>query len=384
MDNPRTGREYFGTHPLEEDGKHDGYKNSISKDSNVWLRPTRNFIIEVSGEFQGMDNCRHSQQQYADYAQRKLFLRDSWGAQLCEDKASWKTACISGFVVKTWSKHETWKTPPTNPAPSDLKNGEPNEQSRVGNSTQSSAGRSKSSDPGHRSNQYKIRRNAGPQHQAARSRSFDTNTRRAPTSMAPPPPHAVEEVEPNHSVKEFALDAVYGISLQAFEPETRPEVTVRTHAFCKRMTSPYLFIEINKLDDENKLVLEKVAMATSIALYNRHRQRLAWKHKAPSSAVDSTQLAADLKIFGITGSGQIYKIWCTEPKAGDSPWRGCTMTQVARYDCSFSHDVAKFSEWLNEIHRWAITVHGQSCKNELEVRVGQHPESNKGQLGHES
>ena len=331
-----------------------------------------------------MKNCQALQQQYADYARDKFFPRDSWDFELNEKKSFWKTVCVSGLPMRMMPNHVTWKTPPkyTPPPPAPM----PRDTSvRVdsGKSAQLSAGRSKSSDPGSRHEpdrkdtrgnmrSFTVRgqsthgldqpgaarsqssnRSDAWKHtlsRTARSQSLDTINRR--------------EITPQKAVK---LDFTYGISLQAFEPEIRPEVKVRTHVFFQRMTCPYAFVKFNEADDEDdKSIKQEMASPTLNALYNRYLQRKASKQKASSSAVNSTQLAADLKIIGITGSKNIFRVWCMDPKARDLTWAGATLTSVARYDCTSPHDVRKFMDWINEIHRWGLTVHGQSWKDELE------------------
>lgn len=41
-------------------------------------------------------------------------------------------------------------------------------------------------------------------------------------------------------------------------------------------------------------------------------------------------------------------------------------------DCEANvHNTRVLAEWINEIHRWGVTVHGPACKDEIKVGLQQ-------------
>ena len=35
--------------------------------------------------------------------------------------------------------------------------------------------------------------------------------------------------------------------------------------------------------------------------------------------------------------------------------------------CTEPHEVKELADWINEIHRWGLSVHGPSCENDVKI-----------------
>lgn len=45
------------------------------------------------------------------------------------------------------------------------------------------------------------------------------------------------------------------------------------------------------------------------------------------------------------------------------------MVEATQADMSSLHDVTHFCDWINEIHRWGLTVHGPSCGRDVQYCI---------------
>ena len=45
------------------------------------------------------------------------------------------------------------------------------------------------------------------------------------------------------------------------------------------------------------------------------------------------------------------------------------MRSVCDGDCNFAIDVRELSDWINEIHRWGLSVHGPNCENDIKICI---------------
>ena len=59
------------------------------------------------------------------------------------------------------------------------------------------------------------------------------------------------------------------------------------------------------------------------------------------------------------------------------------MYRLAQNDCESSEGVSSFVNWVNEIHRWGLTVHGPSCERDIKCCINSTPGAVRTSLGTE-
>jgi len=167
-------------------------------------------------------------------------------------------------------------------------------------------------------------------------------------------------------------DCMYWISLQAFNPEYREAVAGYVHVndLTEGLLCPYLTVEFSEDAAGSVKASQKIAVAGSLALYNRYMLR---KKRLEQCGLDSTSDAyRDIRHYGILFQAAYYEVWIVRPDIQEGSWQGCTMSRLyfAKLDMG-APQVRKLIDWLNEIHRWAITEHGPACKLDVKT-VLQH------------
>lgn len=196
-------------------------------------------------------------------------------------------------------------------------------------------------------------------------------------------PPVVDETVPREDYAfDIRPDCSYWVSLQAFNPEYRKTAGEFVSVRQKRILCPYLSIEFKKDESTLKQARVQVAVASAIALYNRYKlkkDRLdAFKRPWSDRQVEV------LKHYGLTFTGRDYEFWCTEPNLGsEGSWKGCRMYRLAQNACDTPTGVRKFVNWINEIHRWGLTVHGPSCESDVKHCLASTPGAERTSLGAE-
>jgi len=134
------------------------------------------------------------------------------------------------------------------------------------------------------------------------------------------------------------------------------------------MIAPYLTIEF-KRDQKSKTTAEnQAAAAGSMALYNRSLLRKAGQEAAYAAA--SSYNLRDLRHYALTIEGSHFQFWVLIPYEAEkesSFWGDCSMDKLARGNLSSKEGVATFVKWINEIHRWAITMHGPAIEADVKA-----------------
>ena len=176
----------------------------------------------------------------------------------------------------------------------------------------------------------------------------------------------------DRSLKEYDFDirpdCAYWLSLQAFDGDYVTKVRAWAVIIKDRATCPYLFIEFKKDDKDSSSAYNKVAAAASLALYNRFNLRT----RAEQAGESPEQIPiGNIKNYGITFQGPSFVVWCIQPKLRESAgeWAGCTMTSLRHGRCNYKSDVKALTDWINEIHRWGLSVHGPSCENDIKICI---------------
>jgi hypothetical protein len=139
----------------------------------------------------------------------------------------------------------------------------------------------------------------------------------------------------------------------------------------KIVTCPYFTVEFKRDGEPDDVAIKQVAAAGSIALYNRFRlyRNALQSHAIKESIAWTPTPATEIRHFGLTCVGSTFSLWVLKPattEGGD--WAGCTMERLRGGDCEASvHNTKVLVEWINEIHRWGVTMHGPACKDEIKV-----------------
>jgi hypothetical protein len=107
-----------------------------------------------------------------------------------------------------------------------------------------------------------------------------------------------------------------------------------------------------------------------MVLYNRY----LLKHNALAvGAEEWTDLdRAQMKHYVLTFVGSLYNIWVLRARlSGDSgAWDGCSITNICCSMCTTKGAVRKLESWINEIHRWGLSVHAASCQADVKTILG--------------
>ena len=183
-------------------------------------------------------------------------------------------------------------------------------------------------------------------------------------------------LESDHSLKMYDFDirpdCAYWLSLQAFNADYVSKVRQWAFVMKRRITCPYLFIEFKKDEKEPSSAKNQVAAAASLSLYNRFNLRIL---RIEQGGRPPDQISVqNIRVYGITFQGASFVVWCVQPKlretAGEE-WAGCTMTSIHHGICDNQYDVRELTDWINEIHRWGLSVHGPTCENDIKICVSQ-------------
>ncbi|EKG09384.1 hypothetical protein MPH_13590 [Macrophomina phaseolina MS6] len=179
-------------------------------------------------------------------------------------------------------------------------------------------------------------------------------------------------VDSRKSTKEFQFnlrpDCSYWISLQAFNPGYRTLVKTFASVRQNRILCPYLTIEFKKSEKTLSEAVSQVAASSAIALYNRYKLK-AGRIKDTTSSWTPEHIAP-LRHYGLIIAGRAYQFWCTEPVLdANQSWAGCRMFPLFESDCEERENIRHFIDWINEVHRWGLTVHGPSCEDDIKHRI---------------
>ncbi len=159
-------------------------------------------------------------------------------------------------------------------------------------------------------------------------------------------------------------DCTYWLALHAFSSEYVSQVRDITAVPQKRMTCPYLTIEFKRDDTNMNKAVDQVATFGAVALYNRYLLRAksisdmgqGWTHEQ----------TCQLRHYALTATGSSYVFWCIRPTLlKNREWNGCNMEKIFGDDFETKTGVKNFVRWINEIHRWALTVYIESCEMDV-------------------
>ncbi|KAL8899218.1 MAG: hypothetical protein Q9207_006307 [Kuettlingeria erythrocarpa] len=187
-----------------------------------------------------------------------------------------------------------------------------------------------------------------------------------PTWKVPPIVHPAMHAE----TYDFDIrpDCSYWLSHAGFNPNYASLISLRVRLVqLHGISCPYLFTEF-KRDGKSTLTVEnQLATVACLALLNRFHLRLDRIAKAASSWT-KTRNQEEIKMYGITFEGIEYAIWCVTPEmTAEYEWNGCSLTRIGHGNCTSGPDLRRLVGWINEIHRWGLTRHAQSCQDDIKL-----------------
>ncbi|KAF2647440.1 hypothetical protein K491DRAFT_699635 [Lophiostoma macrostomum CBS 122681] len=161
-------------------------------------------------------------------------------------------------------------------------------------------------------------------------------------------------------------DCAYHVSLQAFSPAFRRTIKHHVASAQERAVCPYFTIEFKKDGEGEQTAMHHLAVASSIALYNR------FCLKAVTRQLGGKKWSADdreqMRHYALTFCGSLWDLYCMVPKTFGF-WTGCTMQFISVGDCYFHQDVEKQVGVINDVHYWGLAVHGQSCEQDIVDKI---------------
>jgi hypothetical protein len=140
---------------------------------------------------------------------------------------------------------------------------------------------------------------------------------------------------------------------------------------------PYFTIEFKKDNISYDTATNQLATAGALALHNR----CILKHRY-LQAIDRAWLETDVRTirhYGLTFAGSEYQFWCIQPDVlqqdikEDWTWHGCKMSNVSRGKLLGEVEVEDFIDWVNEIHRWGLTIYGRACEADVKGCIDRGP-----------
>ncbi|MCJ1400074.1 hypothetical protein MMC11_003277 [Xylographa trunciseda] len=183
-------------------------------------------------------------------------------------------------------------------------------------------------------------------------------------------------------------DCQYWLSVRSFNPSYTRLFSRYVYVHNDRITCPYFTIEFKKDGTTVELAQNQVAVAATVALYNRsllkvERLKLTkrrWTGKHTSS----------LRHYGVILHGPVYTFWCIRLKEQgprepifphDWNWPGCDMIEATPGNLLTAPNVEHFIHWVNEIHRWGLTVYGPSCQKDIQFCIERREKNVRTSLG---
>ncbi|KAF2872274.1 hypothetical protein BDV95DRAFT_379477 [Massariosphaeria phaeospora] len=190
---------------------------------------------------------------------------------------------------------------------------------------------------------------------------------------------APPRVKPSHAPAPWTWDIqpdfTYWLTAQDFSV-SECIVAAVTYVECFS-ASPYFTIEFendthtlrsqDERGDVHSPAVKRLAAAGAIALYNRF---LLWERARQHDSTDWNVTPEEtIRHFGLTVHQHLYTFWVFRPHFDVHwKWAGCGMAYLTfgKFN-SNTWGLIRFADWINEIHRWGMTVHAPAVKEEVNV-----------------
>ncbi|KAJ2897205.1 hypothetical protein MKZ38_004852 [Zalerion maritima] len=169
-------------------------------------------------------------------------------------------------------------------------------------------------------------------------------------------------------------DCQYWLSVRSFNPEYTRLFSRYVYVHNDRITCPYFTVEFKKDDTTAERAQNQIAAAAAMALYNRCLLKLERLKLTKNSW--SEKHTSCIRHYGLTLQGASYTFWCIRLRPQPTPvsphnwtWPGCEVVEATAGNMFTAPNVKHFIHWVNEIHRWGLTVHGQLCKKDVQFCI---------------
>lgn len=157
-------------------------------------------------------------------------------------------------------------------------------------------------------------------------------------------------------------DCSYWLSLKGFNPVYRFQIQNCT--FVRDwITCPYFSVEFKRDGESEDVAVAQVTAAASLSLYNRYHLHSEAQKAKPAICSDSTTI----RHYSLTFVGPKFVFWVLQPDIADGKWNGCTMKRLVGADASDEYGVRQLIDWINEIHRWGLSIHAGSCQRDIKA-----------------
>lgn len=179
-------------------------------------------------------------------------------------------------------------------------------------------------------------------------------------------------LSPDAHTKEYLWDLrpdlIYWLSLNGFSPEYTWALEQYTHVRFKRKLSPYCTVEYKRAKDtmSEKISMNQMAASSLIALWNRFdlRKRAIKAQQRPWQKKDME----DMKHYGVRVQREAFDIWVmTATMSEQGEWEGARLKLLRTGELSTVIGVEALSVWLNEIHRWGLSVHAKGVEADVKA-----------------
>lgn len=177
----------------------------------------------------------------------------------------------------------------------------------------------------------------------------------------------------NSTFIEYKPDRCFYLDFPGFNQEYSNLVLKNVMVVSGRMTCPYLTVEFKKDNASDIRAQNQVAGFGARALYNRWLLRKRRCNKSDDNWTTERRKQSILH-YGLTLSADTFTFWCLQPTIGSidekkHEWKGCSMQEMASDSLARLQGVRRFAEFINEIHRWGLTKHAQSCEDDIKIIV---------------
>lgn len=157
-------------------------------------------------------------------------------------------------------------------------------------------------------------------------------------------------------------DCSYWLSLKGFNPIYRFQIQNCT--FVRDwITCPYFSTEFKRDGESEDVAVAQVAAAASLALFNRYNLHSEAQQAKPNLGND----LATIRHYTLTFVGPKFVFWVLQPDIAEGKWNGCTMKRLVGADASDEYGVKQLIDWINEIHRWGLSIHAGSCQRDIKA-----------------
>jgi hypothetical protein len=138
------------------------------------------------------------------------------------------------------------------------------------------------------------------------------------------------------------------------------------------ISCPYFTIEFKKHGQSNDQATWQACAAASIALYNRYLLKCKALAVGAEEWTDSDRV--QIKHYILTYVGVDYDIWVLRARFSEdsSAWDGCSITNICHSTCTSKAGVRRLESWINEIHRWGLSVHAAGCQADVKTILEQN------------